>query len=244
MKLKQFLHARSSTAKLQVFALMLWIDKPASTKEIQKQGNEFGVRFTNLSATLKSSKSCIVKIKEKWELINPRGAKQALKEKGLDWDSDVRVPQGLVERPMEELRKLLEPLASSEVAPLLEEAIGCIEHGFFRAATVLIWQVALSVIYQAIVDKHLEPFNEIIKESKKNKKRIENYQDLVDAPLKESEIIIFLSQLKLITKVEKRHLEHSLTDRNHCAHPTDFKPTEASITSLVEKMLNVIAKFL
>ena len=244
MKLKQFLHGPSSTEQLKeqlkVYALMLWIAKPALTGEILKQGEEFGVEFSNLSATLKRLKPVVIKIGQTWELIDIPKSKQALKEKGLDWDSEVRAPQRLVEQPKQELRKLLDQLGTSQMTSVLEEAIGCLEHGFFRAATVLIWQVTISVIYQAIVDKHLEQFNEM----KKIKKKIGNYQDLVDAPLKEFDIITYLSTLKLITKVEKKHLEHALTERNHCAHPTDFHPTEASITSLIEKMLKVIPKFL
>lgn len=153
-KLKDLVHRPGLSRKEQVLiCLAVEPDKPKALSEIRDLAAVAGLkgaRDWNLSAVLASLPGKAVRTSAGWELT-------------ADGKADVgrlvgvRSPAHVL--ALASLRTHVSRLKSADVRAFVEEAVGCAEEEFHRAAVVLSWVGALGVLYDNVVANHLVEFN-------------------------------------------------------------------------------------
>jgi hypothetical protein len=185
----------------------------------------------NISATLSSLKGRAVRTPSGWKL-NAVGR--------VELKSLLGVPAAAPAAST--LRAQLGALTSPDTRAFVEEAIGCIESGHYRAAVVLSWVGAMSVLFDHVVSKHLSAFNAEATRRDAKWKAAMTSDDL--ARLKEVDFLQVLEAISIIGKSVKNELEASLKLRNGCGHPNSLKIAEHKVNSHVETLvLNVFTKY-
>jgi hypothetical protein len=144
------------------------------------------------------------------------------------------------------LRAHLVALTNPDSQAFVEEAIVCFETRQYRAAVVLSWVGAVSVLYDHVIANDLSGFNaEAVARAAGSKYPwgpAKTADDL--ARMKESEFLIVLEKRSIIGKSVKKQLENCLDLRNGCGHPNSVKLAEHTVSSHIELlMLNVFAVF-
>jgi hypothetical protein len=131
----------------------------------------------------------------------------------------------------------------------LDETLICYEHGAFRAATVLAWNLAYHHLCDYVIKHRLTDFNArwlvtFPGHHKSGKKTVSTLDDFMQE-LKESEVIIICRDAKIITKDVHRIMDEKLGKRNSAAHPSSVSigqlQTDALIVDLVD---NVVLKLI
>lgn len=121
----------------------------------------------------------------------------------------------------------------------LEEAIACFEHGAYRAAIVMAWNLAFHHTCAYIFSGHLTAFNEQLTKAYPKKKTIGKPSDFED--LKESEVIEIAKGAQVISVSTSKVLSEKLMKRNSAAHPSSLvvMPVTADevISDLVQNIL-------
>jgi hypothetical protein len=130
------------------------IDKPKSVSEIKVIATDAGLRSTqkwNVSSLLCSASTRAIRTPKGWELTE-------------DGNKYIRSLAGAYVRSgtpkiaislRKELTRIKDPLTNSFV----EEAVKCFEQGLFRAAVVLSWVGAISLLYNNVINNKLVQFN-------------------------------------------------------------------------------------
>jgi hypothetical protein len=140
------------------------------------------------------------------------------------------------------LRAHLVKIGSPDTQRFVEEAIVCFETRQYRAAVVLSWVGAVSVLQQHVVSNALPAFNvEAVKRDSKWK-IAKNADDL--GRMKEHEFLDVLEAISVIGKNVKQELQKCLQLRNGCGHPNSLQVADHKVSAHIEDlMLNVFAKF-
>lgn len=129
----------------------------------------------------------------------------------------------------------------------LDETLICYEHGGFRAAVVMAWNLAYHHLCDYVIKNRLADFNArwLVKYSghhKNGTKTISVIDDFMQE-LKESEVIAICKDAGIITKDVYRIMDEKLGRRNSAAHPSSVSigqlQTDALIVDLVD---NVVLK--
>lgn len=189
-----------------------------------------GARNWNISDLLSKSR-CAVKGAEGWEL-NDEGRRT------------VAVILGESKPPLESerLKAALEKVKNSEAHAFLEEAVNCYGHRLYRAAVVLSWVGALSLIYGYVVGNKLTEFNAEATRRDADWRRATNADGL--ARMKEATFLIVAESIGVIGKSVKLQLEGCLNLRNACGHPNTYRLGENIVAHHIETLaLNVFARF-
>src|SRR5207245_865629 len=133
-------------------------------------------------------------------------------------------------------------LSDPETITFLQEAIACLEAGLKRAAVVLSWVGAMSVLYKFVVVNHLTAFNaEALRRD--GKWRVASSADGL-ARMKEHDFLDTLEAIGVIGKNVKQELLTSLSLRNACGHPNSLLIGENRVAAHIEVLvLNVFAKY-
>jgi hypothetical protein len=181
------------------------------------------------------SKGLAVRLKNGW----------ALTAKGRDFIAN----SGLLSQDdskkviVSQLRNHLASITNPDTVGFLEEAIGCYEQNRYRAAVVLSWVGAASLLYSHVVEHHLAAFNAEALRRDAKWKEAKNADDLTR--MKEHDFLEVLAALSIIGKNVKQELQnHCLQLRNACGHPNSFAVGANRVTSHIEVlMLNVFAVF-
>lgn len=144
------------------------------------------------------------------------------------------------------LRVHLSRIAAMDTQRFVEEAVCCFEVRQYRAATVLAWVGAVSLLYDAVLVKHLSAFNAEAASRYAGTKQpwtaAKTRDDL--AKLKESEFLLLLEKCSIIGKSIRAELEKCLTLRNGCGHPNSLKIADHAVASHIEILiLNVYSQF-
>jgi len=140
------------------------------------------------------------------------------------------------------LRSHLPTITSSDTRAFVEEAIRCFEAKLLRAAVVLSWVGALSLIYDHVVAHKLAAFNSEARRRDAKWKDATSRDDL--ARLKEHEFLQICHAISVIGKNVKDELEGCLKLRNGCGHPNSLKVGEHKASSHVETLIqNVFLVF-
>jgi hypothetical protein len=128
------------------------------------------------------------------------------------------------------------------------EALLCYNHGAFRGAVVMTWNITFSHLCDHVLAKHLADFNARWQVSypghHKNKLRAIASMDDFNDELKESETMLIARDAGIITKNIYNIMHAALGRRNAAAHPSsviiDQLQTDAYIVDLITNVVQKI----
>ena len=236
--LKDILHrlGLSNTDKLLI-CLAVDADRPKRTGEIMQIARNAGlveVAKWNISAYLSKQKSKVVRTPEGWELV-AEGKVYVQKLVG-----------GLIKQAAKKittsLRTHLTKIKYPNTREFVEEAIKCCEAGYWRAAVVLSWAGAVSVLYDYVGKNRLSDFNAEALRRNPKWKLAKTTDDL--GAMKEFEFLQVIKAINIIGKHEKQELEQCLQLRNACGHPSSLNIGEHRTAGHIETLiLNIYSKF-
>lgn len=220
-----------------ILCLSVNINEPKSIKAIKEIARNAGLREVlkwNLSAILKDSREFAIRTDNGWELT-PQGINRV---QSLSGDTIGHIS-------LKEPRKLRDDLSkikSSSTAGFVDEAIRCFEVKAFRAAVILSWIGAISILYDYVVQNNLATFNAEAKLKNPKWKEARTFDDLTR--MKEQDFLDVLQSTSIIGKNVKQQLETCLKLRNGCGHPNSLEINENSAAFHLEILiLNVFSKF-
>lgn len=233
-KLKDVLHTPNLSTIDRLLICLSVIGKASSVGELRAVAISAGYRAVqkaNVSAYLSKSGGKAVRTDNGWELTT-QGKKHVAQ----------LMPSEPAAQEAKSLRVLLSKIADQKTASFLEEAIACAESSHFRAAVVLSWVGAVSVLYNKIIGSHLATFNaECLKRDSKWK-IAKTPDDL--ARLKEFDLLQILEAISVIGKNTRQELEGCLKLRNACGHPSSLKVGPNKVAAHIETLAqNVFSAF-
>jgi hypothetical protein len=238
-RLKDLLHDRSQSQKDRLL-LVLAADgaTPKSVSAIRDIAVRNGLRTAKSwkpASILGGDRSCAVLTPAGWELTSAGKARVRPLMKA-------EVPELPTAKPAADLRSHLGRLQSTETVTFLAEAVACLEAGHLRAAIVLSWVGAVSVLYQNVASHHLAAFNAEALARDAKWKQAKSTDDL--ARMKEHDFLNVLESLSVIGKNVKTELQQCLSLRNACGHPNSLRVGRSRAASHIEVLLlNVFEKF-
>lgn len=236
--LKDLLHEPSLSRRDQLLLCLAYEPSiPKKVKRIKAIAVDCGLRAVNswnVSNILAGSKGQAIRTPEGWELTSP----------GKDRVREIAGPLAAASKPKaaSNLRVQLTQIEDPTTRSFVDEAISALEHGLYRAAIVLSWIGAVSVLYKHVVDDHLGAFN--IEATRRNSKwRAAKNRDGL-ARMKESEFLDVLEAISVIGKSVKDELKAALKLRNGCGHPNSLKIGESRASAHIEVLiLNVFGQY-
>jgi len=235
-QLKDMIH-NFSLSRLDILIILLSVDSnsPKQVETIKKLGVFGGLRKIttwNISDILARSKGLAVRSPSGWELC--KLGKERAMALGVDSSPIVAVKS--------QLRDILRSINNPQTHDFLDEAIKCLEAKYLRAAVVLTWVGAVSLLYDYVLKNRLLDFNN--EASRRNAKwKIANNKDDL-GNMKEYDFLQILGSISVIGKNVKEELESCLKLRNSCGHPSSLKIGENRVASHIEVlMLNIFSKF-
>jgi hypothetical protein len=236
--LKDILH-RPGLSKSDQLLICLAVDadRPKSTREVIQIARNAGldkVAKWNISAYLSKQKGKVIRTPQGWVLIDE--GKEYVR--GLVGEFIKLAAKKIATSLRTHLGKIKDP----NTLEFVEEAIKCCEAGYWRAAVVLSWAGAVSVLYDYVVKNRLSDFNtEAIRRDPKWKPA-KTTDDL--GAMKEFEFLQVIKAINTIGKNEKQKLEQCLQLRNACGHPSSLNIGEHITAGHIEMLiLNVYSKF-
>jgi len=135
------------------------------------------------------------------------------------------------------LLKTLAKISGHSREPYLAEAVGCFQHGFYRAAIVLAWAAAYDTFRHWIFGGHLDKFNAVSGTWKKPVAVI----DIDDfESLTERVVIDTAKQAGILKKEAHKTLAALLDKRNSIAHPTGRLVTPALADAYLEEIIDEV----
>ncbi len=206
-------------------------------KDIKALATSSGLRAAskwNFSSILGASKGLAVRTDSGWELTTD----------GRRVITDIVGPSAASSIPKiaSSLRQHLPYISNPDTKSFLEESIECFESGQLRAAVVLSWVGAISVLHKYVVASKLSDFNAEASRRDAKWKIAKNSDDL--GKMKEFDFLNILESLSIIGKNVKQELETCLRLRNSCGHPNSLKIGESRVSAHIEiLLLNVFSKF-
>jgi hypothetical protein len=237
-RLKDLL-SKKDYSKLEKVLICLAVDveAPKQIKNIKELAVSSGLRVAknwNISQFLGSSTGLAVRTDEGWELTSD----------GRRRVSEIVGPSAASAVPAiaSTLRQYLPGMKDEKTKKFVEEAIECYEAKHLRAAVVLSWVGAISVLYKNVADNHLSKFNTEALRRDPKWKNAKNPDDL--ARMKEMDFLNIIDHLSIIGKNVKQELENCLKLRNSCGHPNTLKIGESRVAAHMEIIvLNIFSVF-
>jgi hypothetical protein len=235
--LKEAVH-RQSLSRTQQLLLCLAAngEEPKSVERILEIAKEAGIPSAgswDIGELLRKSRSQAIKTPGGWEL-GPKGRTAVVELIG---------GTGLGPGPAADtLRAELKRITDLDTKAFVDEAIRCYERGLFRAAVVLAWVGAVSVLYKHVIDNKLADFNSEAVRRFPKWKSAKNADDLVR--MKEHDFLQVLDGISVIGKSVREELEGCLKLRNGCGHPNSLKIAGSRVAAHIEVLvLNVFSRF-
>ncbi len=228
--------AAKQRAQLDVLILLLCVDgvDGASTGELIQIGTELGVRNIgrwSISTVLSRGRQYVMRVSKGWSLTNLGHDKARM------LCGEQRAPKCATR-----LSSYIEGLPEGTTKQFLAEALTCFETGCMRAATIMTWVGAMSVLYKHVLDDHLAAFNEAAAKRNPKSKRVVSYDDM--ANIRESEFLEIACSASVIGKSVKKELEACLDFRNGCSHPNSLIATPSRVESFIETLIaNVFQRY-
>jgi hypothetical protein len=230
-------HSQFTDFDKLLVCLAIDVGRPKSVLEIRELAFGNGLRAAkkwDISKLLSRSKGKARRVEKGWELST--SGKEYVN--GLIGPF-INLP---VVKTMTSLRSHLDKIANPDTKAFIDEAIKCCEFRLWRAAVVLSWVGAVSVMYDFVVKHKLVEFNTAAARRKlgwKPAKTRDHFERM-----KESEFLQVIRDISMIDKNQKQELDHRLELRNGCGHPTALKIAEHQVASHIEFLiLNVFSKF-
>lgn len=140
------------------------------------------------------------------------------------------------------LRNYTATISDLKISAFVAETIGALEFKLYRAAVVLSWVGAVSVLYEVVLSSHLAAFNAEAVHRFPKWKAATTRDDL--SRMKEYDFLQVINAVSIVGKNTKDELEQCLKLRNTCGHPNTHVVGEHRVTSHVETLiLNVFSKY-
>lgn len=146
------------------------------------------------------------------------------------------------------LRKLVQPIADTELLKYLNESIRCAETKCIRASVVLAWCAVAYVVHKKLTSLGIVTLNAEFAKMKADKGLMfktftKEYNFSTDPDVQEAadaHLILLCRFLTYLDDTQYKHLKGALDLRNGCGHPTGYEPDPvklqayyADITQLV-----------
>lgn len=233
-------HLAEQLPRLDKLLIVLFWDNEAEKTPliIKKIASDNGLRECkkwNVTDILSGSKGKATSIGGKWILTAPGKAYLAQKE-------FISKKQSKLANDVADLRARLSSIGDANTKEFLEEAISCLEIDQNRAAVVLSWIGAISLLYDHIVKNQLSAFNSEAKRRDVHWKNAKTPDDFTR--MKEHEFLNVLEAISVIGKNVRQELQQCLHLRNACGHPNSLKIGERKVAAHIEILvLNVFSKF-
>jgi hypothetical protein len=219
----------SNTDKLLI--VLLCSNKSLQVKEVRAKAVANGVRAAkgwNISKLFGASKGRAVLFSAGWEITDIGRTHLA----ALGVTTDPVVTQQAVT-----LRKLLPKILSDKNRDFVAEAVSCYERKNLRAAAVLSWVGAISILYDHVMQHALTKFsNEWVRRNPQKNKPIAAVEDFSE--LKEDTFLDVLNAISIIGKSVKDELKGCLKFRNGCGHPNTLVVGETRVAAHLESLIN------
>jgi hypothetical protein len=236
--LKDLLHRAdlTRTDKL-LLCLAVQADRPKSVKQIRTLAAQGGLRIAqtwNISDSLKRSRGRAVRTPAGWELT----------ASGKEYVGELAGPvaRPAATRVAASLRSHLTQISDPQTVTFIDEAIRCLEARLYRAAVVLSWVGAVSVLYNYVVKNKLSDFNTEAQRRDPKWRMAQTKDDL--ARMKEYDFLDILEAISVIGKSVKQQLRYCLQLRNGCGHPSSLQISENRVSAHIETLiLNVFSRF-
>lgn len=212
---------------------------PKTVSEIRQTAVSSGLRSAkkwNVSTTLARTNGLAIRVEGGW-LITQRG-REYLRLQNLI--SGNLKPAKAVSA---DLRQYLSTVADPGTKNFIEEAIVCLETELLRAAVVLSWVGSVGILYEQVVQNHLNVFNAEAKRRDSKWRDASTPDDL--ARMKEHEFLNVLEAISVIGKNVKQELQNNcLKLRNACGHPNSLQIGQNRVAAHIEILVqNVFSKF-
>jgi hypothetical protein len=236
--LKALLHKPGLT-RLDKTLLCLAVDadKAKAVSEVKRIGQAAGLRAMkkwNVSSILARSKGLAIRTAGGWEL-SPDGRLHVATLAG-------HLAKGPAARVSACLRSHLATIADPDTRSFVEEAVTCHEMGLHRAAVVLSWVGAVSVLREYVVQNKLADFNAEARRRDPKWRTAKTGDDL--GRMTEYDFLQVLEGISVIGNSVKQELEKRLQLRNGCGHPSSLKIAENMVAAHIEALiLNVFSQF-
>ena len=212
-------------------------DQPKSLDEIRglaRPAGEKQLGNSNITALLSAKKGIAIHTGVGWELT----------KKGRDYVRELIAPHinATTVKVSSSLRDATKKVANPTVRSFVEEAVGCFEAGHYRAAVVLTWVGAASILYEFILTRKLAEFNAEALRRDKKWKPATTFDDLARMP--EYDFLQILAAISVVGKSVKDELEARLKLRNGCGHPNSLQIAVNAAAAHIEILVNnVFLKF-
>lgn len=206
---------------------------PKQVKDVKQIASSVGLKGAksiNFSSVLSRHMGKTIRSPEGWELTGDGRAYV----KQLTGGPTVQLSGSL--------RALTSKISSKNTQAFVEEAIECFEAHNYRAAVVLSWVGAVSVLYDHVVRNYLAEFNSAASKKDPKWKPAKTKDDL--ARMKEANFLVICESASIIGKSVKQELEGCLTFRNGCGHPNSLRIGENRVSGHIETLIfNVYSAF-
>ena len=203
-QLSKFMKNSNLSKQDKILLILAWnVDHPKYTSDISKIGNQAGGKSVDkwgvYNYLLGMRKTGLVHDKTYgWELTEK--GKKFVKEK-----FNVGAQPPIVTKTANSLRKQIVKINNSLTVDFLEEGLYSLEYGKYRAAVVLIWAGAISLLHEHVVKNHLSAFNN------EAKRRNNNWRDAVSTDdlnkMGDHDFLQIIEYLSIIGKNTKQRLE-------------------------------------
>jgi hypothetical protein len=236
----RLLLANPKLSRLDKLLLLLFWDheKPKATVTLRELAYENGLRECNkwnVADVLSKGKGKVIALKAGWSLTTAG-------REYLVTNSYVSKQQSVTVNEVEDLKKHAASIKNSQTKAFVEESIQCLENNLLRAAVVLSWVGAVSLLYDQIITDHLSAFNAEALRRDSKWKSAKTTDDL--SKIKEADFLNMLESLSIIGKNVKQELEQCLKLRNACGHPNSLKFGLRKVAAHIEVLiLNIFSKF-
>lgn len=223
--LKRLLHKDEYT-RLQKLLFCLAVDSKNSKQvvEISELAQSAGfhpVKKWNVSDILAKSKGLAIRTPGGWEL-SPDGENLVV---SLVGELIISPPSQIATS----LRNHLSGIADTQIKSFVIESIECYERSLHRAAIVLSWVGALSVLQEFVIHNKLDDFNSEAKRRDGKWKNAKIREDF--GRMKEFDFLQIIESISMVDRSVKLELEKRLQLRNSCGHPTALKLSSHTVAA-------------
>ncbi|MCH8824170.1 MAG: hypothetical protein IH984_11765 [Planctomycetes bacterium] len=239
-QLKQVVHFDNRSQRdciLIILAVDVTVAKDITTiREIGACAGVRKVKSWNISDILAKAVGLAIKTYEGWELTDQ--GQQYIQS--LIHATDLNV---VITNASQSLRQHLKLVTKPKSAVFIEEAIVCFEARQYRAAVILSWVGAISILHHEVFNNHLTKFNAEALRRDKKARQVKNIDGFCRTG--EHDFLNVIEYIGIIGKNVKQTLQnHCLQLRNACGHPNSLNIAENAVASHIEILtLNVFSRF-
>jgi hypothetical protein len=234
---------RERLSRLNALLVILCVepDKPKEVNEIKHLGRGAGLTEIfgwNVSDVLGRAKKLAIRLPAGWAITS------AGRDHVISLGSIPAKKSAKILHVASSLRHATKRITHADTIAFLDEAITAFESGLNRAAVVLSWVGAMSVLQEEVFAKHLSSFNTEARRKYSDWKHAKTKDDL--SRIKETDFLDIIGSppVSILGKSVKEELKNCLRLRNGCGHPNSLSIGDNRVAAHIEVLiLNVFAKF-